>query len=408
MERNLPRSSRTCPHENARAHRLRRATLLAIPCLALGACAGGTMADALDGGSEDALVSGSEDPWRKPAEGSTDPGTAGDPAGGGVDSPQGPPSAKPPEGSCGGVDAAGVCKGAVAFWCEAGEVRSQDCRALGTSCEFFAESGGFRCSPLGGDPGGADPGGADPGGADPGGADPGGADPGGADPGGGDPGGGDPGADPGGADPGGADPGGADPGGADPGGAGDACGGIDYLGECQGDVAVWCDGGVLHQTDCQALQTTCGWVDETTGNYCLPAPGGGAVDAGPPPDLPTPDAGPPPVDPPPAGGCDLGFLGECQGDVARYCLDDALVEVDCAADGRICTYISDVVGYYCTAPAQPDPAADACGGIDYLGECQGDVVVWCDAGQLYSVDCAATGEICDWISEAGGYYCTTL
>jgi hypothetical protein len=50
---------------------------------------------------------------------------------------------------------------------------------------------------------------------------------------------------------------------------------------------------------------------------------------------------------------------------------------------------------------------DECGGLDYLGECRGDTAAWCDAGRLYTLDCAAQGEVCGWISDAGGYFCTT-
>jgi hypothetical protein len=360
---------------------------------ALSGCAGGTLGDGLDAGATDALSSATDDPFRKPPAGSTDP-AAGN--GGGVDGPQGPPSAKPPAGACGDVDETGICKGSVAFWCDAGELRDQDCRAIGTTCEFLAESGGFRCSPLGGvDPGNG--GGADPGNGN--GADPGNG--GGADPGNG------------GGDPEFPDddplPPDDDPGApADPGGpAGDACGGIDYLGECQGDTAVWCDAGALQNVDCTMYGTPCGYVDAETGYYCLTPEGnaGGVADAGfSPPPSPEPDAF---VPPPAGGGCDLGFLGECQGDFARYCVDDQLVEVDCAARGQLCDYISDVVGYYCMDVPVAAPV-DECGGLDYLGECQGDTVVWCDAGQLYSLDCAAQGEFCGWISDDGGYFCTTL
>jgi hypothetical protein len=208
----------------------------------------------------------------------------------------------------------------VSFWCDAGELRTQDCRAIGTSCEFLAESGGFRCSPLGG---------ADPGNG------------GGADPGNG----------------GGADPGNG--GGADPGNG-----------------------------------------------------AGGAFDPGVPDDDPLPpDEEPPPPgnDPaPPAGDAcgGIDYLGECQGDTARYCVDNQVVEVDCAGRGQTCGYISDVVGYYCIDVRAAIPV-DECEGLDYLGECRGDTAAWCDAGQLYTLDCAAQGEVCDWISDAGGYFCTT-
>jgi hypothetical protein len=279
----------------------------------------------------------------------------------------------------------------VAFFCENGALETQDCRALGSACVFVAELGGFRCEPVDDDGDGLPdappdddflppdeeplPPDDDPGGGDPLPPDDEPLPP--DDPGGGEP-----------------PPPGGDPGG-DPGGG---CGAIDYLGECQGDVAVWCDGAALAQVDCRAQGTTCEWIDDQIGYYCRAPEAGEVADAFVPPP-PVPDAF---VPPPPEPGCDLGFLGECQGDVARFCAGDSLVEVDCTAFGQICDYVNDVVGYYCADAVAP---VDECGGVDYTGYCDGDTVIWCDGGRLYSVDCAATGEICGWVSEDGGYFC---
>jgi hypothetical protein len=55
----------------------------------------------------------------------------------------------------------------------------------------------------------------------------------------------------------------------------EGCGVITDWGCCQGDVAIWCDGGELWQVDCGAEDppTTCGW-DAEAGYYC----GGSGVD----------------------------------------------------------------------------------------------------------------------------------
>lgn len=49
-----------------------------------------------------------------------------------------------------------------------------------------------------------------------------------------------------------------------------ACGGLDFLGECQGDVARWCNGGQLLTRDCGSDGLTCGYVDDNQGFYCVP------------------------------------------------------------------------------------------------------------------------------------------
>jgi V8-like Glu-specific endopeptidase len=53
------------------------------------------------------------------------------------------------------------------------------------------------------------------------------------------------------------------------------CGGVDYTGYCAGSWVVWCDNGSLHTSDCSrdARYSTCGYVDDATGHYCVePAP----------------------------------------------------------------------------------------------------------------------------------------
>ncbi len=336
--------------------------------LAVSACA---VANAID--PDAGVMTGPPaDTWAKPVGGGDNSatGTAGD--------PPAPPSQKPPEGECGVITPAGICKGAVAFWCDGGALRSQDCRALGTTCAFSAGDNGFRCDASSADddvPGAAD---AAPPARRP------------------DQGAGFPPFDAGPSDPvGGFDLGPSDPvGGLDAAGAppADGCGDIDFLGICEGNLAVWCASGVLEQLDCQAQGTTCGWVDDTSGNYCLPAGGSPApADAGVP--APSPDAG---------STCDLGFLGECQGDMARYCIGDQLIEVDCAAQGQTCQLVSDVVGYYCMDAAAPP---DNCGGVDYAGYCDGATLVWCDVGTLYHLDCSLTNQTCEFMPDVGGSYC---
>jgi hypothetical protein len=49
---------------------------------------------------------------------------------------------------------------------------------------------------------------------------------------------------------------------------GGGCGGVDFSGECQGNVATWCDDG-LQSIDCGKAGLTCGY-DDSTGLYdCL-------------------------------------------------------------------------------------------------------------------------------------------
>src|SRR5262245_24484463 len=46
-----------------------------------------------------------------------------------------------------------------------------------------------------------------------------------------------------------------------------------------------------------------------------------------------------------------------------------------------------------------------CGDVDYLGKCEGDVLVWCERGMLMTHDCAADGKTCGWQDDRVGYNC---
>lgn len=48
-----------------------------------------------------------------------------------------------------------------------------------------------------------------------------------------------------------------------------SCGDLDFLGRCEGDVAVWCTReGQIERQDCASNGSTCGYIDQVTGYYC--------------------------------------------------------------------------------------------------------------------------------------------
>ena len=150
----------------------------------------------------------------------------------------------------------------------------------------------------------------------------------------------------------------------------DACGGLTYHGVCEGSISRWCEDGKAKSYDCAWADQECGWVNDEKGYACLPkAPCG-----------------------------DLTYAGTCEGDVARWCGDDGVEVKDCAAHGEVCGWVDDSTGYYCHKET-------ACGSIDYHGTCDGDVVKWCDSGELKTTDCAETGNTCGWTGQQKGYYC---
>ncbi len=98
------------------------------------------------------------------------------------------------------------------------------------------------------------------------------------------------------------------------------------------------------------------------------------------------------------GGVD--YFGQCQGELLAWCDGGELVESDCAAQGKICALYDDVVGYDCVEP--PDP----CGGVTFEGECDGELLRYCSSGELVEIDCAAEGQSCAFVAASGYYDCT--
>lgn len=87
---------------------------------------------------------------------------------------------------------------------------------------------------------------------------------------------------------------------------------------------------------------------------------------------------------------------------------------DAVAGGRIFAFVAcwegETTNYTFRVDREPfqttsDPEdPDACGGIDFVGECQGDVAVWCQGGELLERDCSDEGG-CDFVEDEGGYWC---
>jgi len=89
----------------------------------------------------------------------------------------------------------------------------------------------------------------------------------------------------------GSGPAGASDDGTEPPLDGDPCAELDYLGECDADIARWCEDGEYYERDCTAAGQRCGWIDDTTGYYC----GDGFE--------PDPEPGTDPSGPDPSAGC---------------------------------------------------------------------------------------------------------
>jgi hypothetical protein len=130
-----------------------------------------------------------------------------------------------------------------------------------------------------------------------------------------------------------------------PPGAPPSCDELGLVGRCEGDVAIWCEGGALRERDCGACGQVCRVSPELGGAYCdLPGvpPGDPPGDPG---DSPGDPGDPPPGDP----GDDVCELGACTGTVLTWCgCDGTVYEFDCAWVGARCALIDLETGYDCT------------------------------------------------------------
>jgi hypothetical protein len=148
------------------------------------------------------------------------------------------------------------------------------------------------------------------------------------------------------------------------------CGTHTTWGTCQEQTLTWCaQGGALLSRNCVACAERCILVDDTFGYGCVPSSCGS-----------------------------LDYRGHCNGDVAEWCNDQGQKETrDCASTERHCGLVSQQVGYYCLS--------SGCGEVDYLGRCTGNVVEWCENGNLSTKNCENEGKVCRYISDSVGYFC---
>jgi hypothetical protein len=152
--------------------------------------------------------------------------------------------------------------------------------------------------------------------------------------------------------------------------AADTCGGVTAFGACDGEALSWCDLGTARSRACNQCGERCMLVNDQLGYACVPS-----------------DCG------------DLTYTGHCNGTTAEWCSASSGQKAteDCSANGGSCGYAGPDQGYYCLP--------SSCGGLDYLGRCDGDVVRWCDNGRQRSRNCSTNGQVCRMVDAATGYFC---
>ena len=164
------------------------------------------------------------------------------------------------------------------------------------------------------------------------------------------------------------------------------CGSLDENGACAGDMARWCEEGVLKEENCRQNGRICG--DTGNGRFrCIQDPCLG-----------------------------ITFQGICdENDVARWCEEGEIRFKYCIPCDQVCGWAGPAFGKYCIdEPIDGDMDSDSdsdhpdepCGSVTWLGCCEGNTAVWCDdeSDALMSEDCSAYGLSCGWSGDYG-YYC---
>jgi hypothetical protein len=106
----------------------------------------------------------------------------------------------------------------------------------------------------------------------------------------------------------------------------------------------------------------------------------------------------------PSGCGDLSFSGQCDGDVLSWCEGGKIKTYDCAANGKTCGYQDDSVGHNCIAGA-PVTQPAGCGDVSYEGKCDGETLVWCEKDVVMTYNCAGVGKTCGYQDTNTGYNC---
>jgi hypothetical protein len=82
-------------------------------------------------------------------------------------------------------------------------------------------------------------------------------------------------------------------------------------------------------------------------------------------------------------------LGACDGNVLVWCDGGQLERRDCGLDNnKVCIKVSDADGHTCIPGANTPPEPDTCGDVTAAGRCEGDTVVFCARGEVRRQDCS--------------------
>lgn len=93
-------------------------------------------------------------------------------------------------------------------------------------------------------------------------------------------------------------------------------------------------------------------------------------------------------------------VGLCEGAVLKYCEDGELKVSDCAAGNKVCGLDSKGM-YDCIVSSNPGDqgGGKGCGSVTEKGLCEGDVLKYCEDGELRVSNCASGNKVCGLASD---------
>jgi len=98
----------------------------------------------------------------------------------------------------------------------------------------------------------------------------------------------------------------------------------------------------------------------------------------------------------------LTYEGNCDGDIAQWCENGEIIQVDCSDQGMMCAWNEEKNYYGCSSVSNENEACT----IPEGGFCHSDTIVaWChDNGETATLECGE-GTLCGWNEEEAYFDC---
>jgi hypothetical protein len=101
----------------------------------------------------------------------------------------------------------------------------------------------------------------------------------------------------------------------------------------------------------------------------------------------------------------ITYEGECTGDVLQWCENGEIIQIDCSEQGTVCAWSESKSFYTCM---EANPVQNECelyGNLTWEGDClDAHTLVWCSNGSIETLACQE-GMVCGWDASAQEYNC---